>query len=56
MLDDIQAQKLPKRRYRSSPRVVRRITIRNTNVKHAHHKIITYNAAPQIFVFNRPAA
>jgi hypothetical protein len=56
MLDDIQARKLPKRRYRSCPRVVRRITIRNTNVKHAHHKIVTYDAAAEIFVFNRPAA
>jgi hypothetical protein len=36
--------------------VVRRITIRNTNVKHAHHKIIKYDAAAEIFVLNRPAA
>jgi len=36
--------------------VVRRITIRNTNVKHAHHKIIKYGSAPEIYVFNRPAA
>ena len=53
---DIHEQKLPKRRFRSCPRVVRRITIRNTNVKHAHHKIIKYDAAPEIYVFNRPAA
>jgi len=36
--------------------VVRRITIRNTNVKHAQHKIIKYDTAPEIYVFNRPAA
>jgi hypothetical protein len=36
--------------------VVRRITIRNTNVKHAQHKIIKYDAAPEIYVFNRPAS
>jgi hypothetical protein len=36
--------------------VVRRITIRNTNVKHAHHTITKYDAAPEIYVFNRPAA
>lgn len=56
MLDDIQAQKLPKRRYRSCPRVVRRITTRNTNVKHDHHKIIKYDDPPEIYVFNRTAA
>ena len=56
MIRDIQDQPLPKRRFRSCPRVVRRITIRNTNVKHSHHKIITCSAAPEIFVFNRPAA
>jgi hypothetical protein len=53
---DIHEQKLPKRRFRSCPRVVRRITIRNTNVKHAHHKIIKHDGAPVIQVLNRPAA
>ncbi len=56
MIRDIQDQPLPKRRYRSCPRRVRRITIRNTNIKRTHHKIITYDGPPEIFVFNRPAA
>jgi len=52
MIRDIQNQPLPTRRHRSCPRVFRRIAMRNTNVKHAHHKIITYDGPPEIFVFN----
>jgi hypothetical protein len=54
-IGEIQERRLPKRRHRTTPRVVRRITILNISVKHAHHRTIN-DGPPGIHVFNEPAA
>ena len=53
---EIQDRRLPERRHRTSPRVVKRITILNSSVKHAHHVTIKHDGPPGIHVFNTAAA